>query len=380
MIRLLAVCLLVVSAFAGGLVAGRTGAADTVALQPSWTVAGELSRPRAYARAIALATGEVLIVGGLDPDDEHVTIPTSELFEPATGRVSVLPDQVNGRVNQAITTGWGDRVVMTGGQEWLAGNWRTVSRTDVYLPYSRTWLRASNMRQPRGDHGAAALPDGRILVTGGNHNARLLKSTEIYDPETDMWDVGRPLPRERTQFTAATLPDGRVLVAGGFELDGQLTRSTWLYDVEGDTWDRGPLMREVRLNHSMVRLPDGDLLFFGGEAMGAGTAERYNWRERRFEYAGVLGEPRLVAQGVLLPDGKVLAVGGLPQQNDRKRFLPTIDAELWDPIKSVWLDLIDPPTSRAWAQIVATDRGVFRISGVGDDEVPMRTIEALVFH
>jgi hypothetical protein len=378
--RSLVISLLVVSAFAGGLLAGRTSAAVTAELQPQWTVAGELSRPRAYARAVALATGEVLIVGGLDPEDEHVTIPTSELFDPATGRVIVLPDQVNGRVNHALTTGWGDRVVMTGGQEWLAGGWRSVSRTDVYLPYSRTWLRGSNMRQPRNDHGAAALLDGRVLVTGGDHNGRLLKSTEIYDPETDIWDVGRPLPRERTQFSAATLPDGRVLVAGGWEVDGQLTRSTWLYDPEGDTWDRGPLMREVRLNHSMVRLPSGDILFFGGEAAGAGTAELYDWRNRRFEHAGVLGEPRLVAQGVLLPDGKVLAVGGLPQLNDRKRFLPTIDAELWDPVKSVWLDLIDPPTSRAWAQVVATQLGVYRLSGVGDDEVPMRTIEALTWH
>lgn len=379
MIRPLLVCLCVAAAFAGGLAVGRGSAEVAAEPQPEWQVVAELSRPRGYARAVALVTGEILVVGGMDASDENVTIPTSELFDPATGTVTVLPDVLHGRLGQALTTAWGDRVVMTGGGEWLAGAWRTVSRVDVYLPYSRTWMRGANMLQPRGDHGAAALPDGRVFVTGGNQNAKLLRSSEIYDAQRDVWFPVAPLPEARTQFSAAALPDGRVLVAGGFDING-MTRKTYLYTPWTDDWTAGPEMREFRLNHSLVTLPGGDLLFFGGEQMGAGTAERYLWREGRFEYAGVLGEPRLVAQGTLLPDGRVLAVGGLPEDRDRTKFAPTADAEVWDPVKREWLDLIDPPTRRAWAQIVATDRGVYRISGVSDDEVPMRTIEALTFH
>jgi len=377
-IRLALVPILVVAAFAGGLFVGRTSAAVTE-LRPEWTVAGELSRPRAYARAVALATGEILVVGGLDPDDAHVTVDTSELFDPASGEVTVLPHLLHGRVNQGITVAWGDRVVMTGGTEWLADAWRSVSRVDVYLPFSRTWLRAANMRQPRSDHGAAALLDGRVLVTGGNQNARLIRTSEIYDPRSDTWEDAARLPRERTQFSAVTLPDGRVLVAGGFEGDGRLTRTTYLYEPWNDEWVDGPEMQEVRLNHSTVRLPSGDLLFFGGEQQGAGTAERYDWRERRFTYAGVLGAPRLVAQGALLPDGRVLAVGGLPEDKQRRKFLPTADAEMWDPEKRVWLDLIDPPSLRAYAQLVVTDHGIYRFSGVGEDEKPVRTIESLTW-
>ena len=382
MIARLIALLLALGVFSGGLAIGRASAVAHP-LAPEWTVAGELSRPRAYARAVAVATGEILVLGGMDPADPRVSVGATELFDPGTGEVTVLPQPIVGRLNQGVTIGWGDRVVVTGGTEWLAGAWRSVSRTDVYLPWSRTWLRAPNMVQPRSDHGAAALVDGRVLVTAGNKDARVLRSSEIFDPRTNDWTKAAPLPHGRTQFSMATLPDGRVLVAGGFEDDGKLARTTWLYEPWNDHWDRGPEMLEVRLNHSMVKLADGDVLFFGGEKMGAGTAERYRWRERRFEYAGVLGEPRLIAQGSLAPlivGERVIAVGGLPDDRNRRKFAPTADAEMWDPAKRMWLDLVDPPTSRAYAQLVATDHAVYRLSGVGDDETPINTIEQLAWH
>jgi hypothetical protein len=371
--------LLVLVVFATGVAVGRASTSSEPAGEPSWTVAGELTRSRAYARAISVETGEILIVGGLDAHDDHVTIPTAELFDPATRRAIVLPQALLGRLNQVLTVAWGGRVVVTGGTEWLGDRWGSVAKVDVYLPWSRTWLHASNMIQPRSDHGATALLDGRVFVTGGNYNNRLLRSSEIYDPATDEWKPAQPLPKPRTQFSIAALPDGTVLVAGGFQDDGQMTTSTLVYEPWSDRWSEGPEMREVRLNHSMVTLPNGDLLFFGGERMGAGTAERYVWRDRRFTYAGVLGEPRLVAQGAALPDGRVVAVGGLPEDRERARFVPIAQAELWDPGKRAWRVLPSAPTKRAYAQLITTDHGLYRLSGVGEDEDPFTTIEELTF-
>jgi hypothetical protein len=377
--RGLASAALVLLVFLSGVAIGRASSAAERAPVATWSVAGELARSRAYARAIALETGEILVVGGLDAKDDRVTIPTTELFDPRTGRSTVLPQRLLGRLNQQLTTAWGGRVVVTGGTEWIDGHWNSVAKVDVYLPWPRQWLSAAHMLQPRSDHAATALLDGRVFVTGGNYNARLLRSSEIYDVERDLWTPVAPMPRARTQFSAATLPDGSVLVAGGFEPDGRMVTTTFIYEPWADRWVAGPEMREVRLNHSMVRLPGGDVLFFGGERMGAETAERYSWRERRFVHAGVLAEPRLVAQGALLPDGRVVAVGGLPIDRDRTRFIPTERAEMWDPAKRVWQVLPGAPTKRAYAQLIVTDHGVFRLSGVGIDEDPYSTIEALVW-
>lgn len=371
--------LLVLAVFITGVAVGRATSPGERTAEPQWTVAGELARSRAYARAVALETGEILVVGGLDAKDDHVTIPTTEVFDPATGRTTVLPQTLLGRLNQTLTVGWGGRVVVSGGTEWLGDHWSSVAKVDVYLPWSHTWLHATNMLQPRSDHGAAALLDGRVLVTGGNYNNRLLRASEIYDPRTNEWTAVQPLPRARTQFSLATLPDGTVLAAGGFQDDGRMTTTTFIYEPWSDRWAEGPEMREIRVNHSVVTLPSGDLLFFGGERMGAGTAEQYLWRERRSAYAGVLGGPRLVAQGAALPDGRVVAVGGLPEDRERTRFIPTSDAEMWDPAKRVWSQLQAAPTKRAYAQLIATDRGLFRLSGVGEDEAPFATVEELTW-
>lgn len=374
-----ALLILIAIAFVAGIQAGRATGAAAEPATPQWSVAAELSQPRAFAEAVALATGEVLILGGLDPEDPRVTVMTSELFDPDTGTVTLLPQLLLGRLNQAVTVGWGDRVVVTGGTEWLFDHWGAVDRTDVYLPWSRTWMRAARMTVPRADHTATRLLDGRVLVAGGNRDATFVTWSEIYDPGTDTWARAAQLPRGRTQHSAATLPDGRVILAGGFEEDGRMTRTTLIYDPRLDTWSEGPESRELRLNHSMARLPNGDLLFFGGELGGAGTAERYDWRSSRFTYAGTLGEPRLVAQGVALADGRVVTVGGLPQGVRRTRFAPTAGAELWDPSKALWLDLPPAPTTRAYGVLVATNEGIYRISGSGLDEVAYSTIEALVW-
>ena len=370
--------LLFVSLAAGGLAVTHASASEDAG-QPTWSVAGELSRARSYASATGIETGEILIVGGLDPSDPKVTVTTTELFDPRTGATTVLPQGVTGRLNQKVTPAWGGRVVVSGGTIWMGDHWESVATVDVFLPGSHTWLRASPMLQPRSDHGSAELLDGRVFVTGGNYNNRLLRSSEIYDPSVDAWTPVTPMPRPRTQFTMAALPDGSVLVAGGFQDDGIPTDSTLIYLPFAEKWIDGPALMDARLNHSMVTLADGNVLFFGGERSGAGTSELYEWRARRFVRAGVLGEPRLVAQGALLSDGAVVAVGGLPDDRWRTRFDPLAAAEIWDPVLRVWRDIASAPSSRAYAQLIATEHGIVRLSGVGVDEEPLPLIELLAW-
>jgi hypothetical protein len=100
-------------------------------------------------------------------------------------------------------------------------------------------------------------------------------------------------------------------------------------------------------------VPGGDLLLFGGERAGGGTAERYDIRLGRFEYAGSLREPRVVHQGTSVGDGRVVAMGGLTPGNPRGGFRPLVTAEIWDPATRVWLDIADPPSARAWARMAA---------------------------
>jgi len=353
------------------------GARVAPASTPQWRTIAELSQPRAYASALALANGKILVVGGFDREDPEVMNSQSELIDVATGSVTLIPQPLLGRVHQSITAGWEDLVVVAGGVEWRETYWVPVDRVDVFRPSEGVWVRGASLNQPRSDHAAAALHDGRVLVTGGNANTRLLGSTEIYDPKADRWVKAAPMPRARTQHSAVTLVDGRVLVTGGIDSDGAPTDTTFLYEPRANTWTAGPPMTIARIQQVVVPLQTGDVLLAGGDGAASGTSEVFRFAERRFVPSGTLVTPRLVAQGAALPDGRVVLSGGLPPR--MHEFAPLRSVELLDPKTGAWTELPPAPTPRAFGSIVVVRGEVYQLSGTGEGETAYRTIERLSF-
>jgi hypothetical protein len=341
---------------------------------PTWDTFGELAHPRAYATAVALPDGEILVVGGLDRDDPNVTNAESELVNVKTGAVTVLKQQLIGRLHQTMTHA-PDRVVVAGGVVFEKTHWDPVTTVDVYLPLERKWIPASPLIDARSDHAAVALATGMVMVIGGNQGPRLLQSVEIYDPKNDRWFRASPLPAPRTAHSAFTLKDGRVLVAGGVVADGAATDTTYIYNPPADQWFEGPRMTLARVQHEAVQLANGDILFIGGDGAASGTSERYDVKLEKFVISGTIVEPRLAARAAQLPDGRVVLVGGMPPRNDE--FAPLRSAEIWDPVSEQWSALPPSPTPRAWPSILMVGGVVYQLSGTGDAEAAYRTIERL---
>jgi len=61
---------------------------------------------------------------------------------------------------------------------------------------------------------ATLLPDGRVLVAGGQNYGSYFASSEVYDPATGVWSTTGSMNTARSLHTATLLPDGRVLVVG----------------------------------------------------------------------------------------------------------------------------------------------------------------------
>jgi hypothetical protein len=342
---------------------------------PTWDTFGELSHPRAYATALALASGEILVVGGLDRDDPNITNTESELVNVKTGAVSVLDQKLEGRLHQTMTRALGDSVVVAGGVKFQVTHWDPVDRVDVYLPTDHRWISASPMIEPRSDHAATALLDGTVIVIGGNQGPRLLQSVDIYDVKKDRWSRASPLPVPRTELSAFTLSDGRVLVAGGIDGSGAPTDTTYIYYPAVDNWAEGPKMWVPRVQHAAVQLANGDILFIGGDGAASGTSERYDAKLGKFILSGTLVDPRQAARAAQLPDGRVVLVGGMPPRNDE--FAPLRSAEIWDPLTERWTALPPSPTPRAWPSLLVVGGVVYQLSGTGDAEASYRTIERL---
>ena len=86
------------------------------------------------------------------------------------------------------------------------------------------------MTFPRTKFGGALLPDGRVLIAGGQVGGAWgtrTTSTQIYDPRTGRFAPGPQLNEDRFKLSNAvvSLKDGRVLIAGGAERPGSTIRT-----------------------------------------------------------------------------------------------------------------------------------------------------------
>jgi hypothetical protein len=110
-----------------------------------------------------------------------------------------------------------------------------------------------------------------VLIAAAPNHARWSAGAD--DPLTT-------LPDPRVGETATGLPDGTILVAGGQGLDGKPLASAELYDTGSGTWTSTGSMHVARWHHTATLLLDGTVLVAGGTREGDTVAspETYDAR------------------------------------------------------------------------------------------------------
>ena len=112
----------------------------------------------------------------------------------------------------------------------------------------------------RTSHIAVPLLSGEVLIVGGETDSGPALYAELYDPSKGSFSVSGMESDERYRHTATLLPNGRVLVAGG---NGNMT-SVDLYErASGKFTSTGALTVERQL-HTATLLPNGSVLVAGG--------------------------------------------------------------------------------------------------------------------
>ena len=228
------------------LIAGGGSAALYDPNTGTWRATGQMIEDRSSHTATLLPDGLVLVAGGIlmagdEPEDDDL-LASAELFDPATGTWSAVPDMARGRgYHQAVLLCNGS-VLVTGG--WVKGDPGQGEQLDfdeLYDPANGTWRATGSMDAWRGGGTTdTLLPDGTVLAAGGaidKNGSRLLASAELYDPSSGMWTATVNMHQARTYYTATLLLDGTVLVAGGYGGgdDNSVLSSAELYDPGSGT-------------------------------------------------------------------------------------------------------------------------------------------------
>jgi hypothetical protein len=185
-----------------------------------------------------------------------------------------------------------------------------------------TWSQVASMGLQRLYYPSNVLPDGRVLVLGGEYSGsqgqqNLTNQGEIYNPVTNTWSSIATYPN--TKFG----DDPTALLPGGLVLAGYIFGpQTYIYDPVANTWSQAAtkLRGDRSDEETWLELPDGSILsydVFSSIAGGVGAAQRYLPSSNTWVDAGTV--PVLLSStsvsdelgpAFLLPDGRVFFMGG----------------------------------------------------------------------
>ena len=348
--------------------------AQTVA--GSWSYTGSLNTARSSNGATLLPNGKVL-VAGISCTTVGCSYPNSaELYDPATGTWSVT-----GSIN---VTRWADTATpLPNGQVLVVGGETDTNLTDtaeLYDPTTGMWRLTGNLNEARAFHTATLLRNGKVLVTGGiSGSYSVLNTAELYDPATGLWAVADALDTRRFWHTATLLQDGKVLVAGGC-LDGDCDiplASAQLYDPNTGAWTVTGRANALRERHTATLLPDGRVLVAGGgrQFQNLHTSELYDPAKGSWSFTNNLSY-RTNHTATLLPNGRVLVAGGVG-------FPPSADPALhsafvYDPATGVWGATASLNTARSGhAATLLTNGNVLVVGGGSDGSAELYDSETL---
>jgi hypothetical protein len=235
----------------------------------SWTAIGDMIEARAGPTALLLPDGTVLVAGGTRDGGDGSELASAELYDPGSGSWAATGEMIEARGGPTATLLPDGRVLVAGGFITNEGFAFPLASAELFDPSTGSWTATGNMIEARSSHAATLLPDGTVLVVGGDSvggGGGELASAELYDPGTGSWTPTCSMAEVRSGPTATLLPDGMVLAAGGFS-GGSMLASAELYDPSSGSWTATANMVGVRYAHTATLLLDGTVLVAGGNGI-----------------------------------------------------------------------------------------------------------------
>jgi hypothetical protein len=158
-----------------------------------------------------------------------------------------------------------------------------------------------------------------LFVGGVGSGWTFLSSAEVYDPATRRSEPVGSMRLRRESHTATRLADGRVLVIGGHEGRRQqmtVHSSAEVFVPRSRRFTDAGALRTARHKHDAVLLPDGRVLVIGGadrtDRTHFASTEIHDPRTGTFRAGPSMTHRRYKIAGtsVVLPDARVLVTSG----------------------------------------------------------------------
>jgi hypothetical protein len=218
---------------------GFTSSASAEVYDPvarSFRTTAFLISERVGHTATLLPNGEVLVTGGWNghapdaPDDPPWDPLFSELYDPSSGGFQASANMSTTRIGHTATALASGKVLIMGGIPSAQNLHFTVfpSYAELYGAVTHTFSPLANVLLSQTGYTSTLLDSGMVLIVGGELNGAVT-TTESLDPDSGTLTPTGGLLTARKGHTATRLLDGRVLVVGGTDTNGNPLASAEIY-------------------------------------------------------------------------------------------------------------------------------------------------------
>jgi RHS repeat-associated protein len=216
-----------------------------------------MTRVRSYIKLIAIVNAGLIV-----PLSVAFSAPTKSPEGSENKIVITAMQAIEGQSQSLLPDG---RLLLVGGQESGAA----VKR--AFFQNTQTGARTTASGElliARAFHSATLLPNGCVLILGGiNDESSVLSQAELFNPTSQTFgNYSTDGLTPRAYHTATLLTDGRVLIAGGLDGQGNTFSQIEIWDYRANqSTTLAVALKIPRRGHTATLLSDGTVLLWGGQ-------------------------------------------------------------------------------------------------------------------
>lgn len=282
--------------------------------------------------AALLYNGKVVIVSGSGNVAGNTNYQAA-LWDPQTGTITTQPVAWDMFCNGMVVLPDGRPFVMGGTLQY--DPFHGELRASTYDPATNTFTDQQSMAHGRWYPTGTVLGDGRVMIFSGlNETGSTNTSVEFYSASTG-WSAAFSAPWTPPLYPRLhQLPNGNVFYSGS-------TTGSSLFNPGTHTWTTNVAFTNyngTRTYGSAVLLPltpannyAPKVIILGGGSPSTNTTEIIDLSAAspKWVYGPNMSQPRIEMNATILPNGRVLALGG--SLNDEDTTTASLNADLYDP-------------------------------------------------
>lgn len=323
----------------------------------TYTAGGPMVMNRAQHVAVRLPGGSVLIAGGTPvaaaPIPEKSL--SAELYDPVSNTFAATGSMSSARrAGHAAVLLPNGTVLICGGDD--ANGLLPLATAEIFDPATGRFTATGSMQFARTKHAAVLLPNGKVLVAGGASSENIYHA-EIYDPVSGLFGPTSPMSRIRNITQGAPLPDGALIVGGQGPERFIAASSTFVPVSTPDAMGYLDNMTTSPLTDGRVAVVGGYDMNKGGNPAALGAAYVFDPATEVFASSGSLTWPRASATSTALKNGRLLVFGGSSSARNPER------AEVLDPAAGTFVPTVALESGRTGHTATQLSDGRVLIAG-----------------